>query len=252
MNPAIKPATPASPAATTLPAGTRIPPRPGTGAAVAATAPVRAKLHVIRACGDGPLLHELREDADIGREGTVKVVGDKFVALHHARLTFREGKLELEPQAPEHPIFVRLRFPVELEVGDVFAAGDQILRVEPNPPPNDGPTPPPPTYFYSSPKWPSTFRVVQLWEGGVGGLCVVARTNSLQIGRSATSDLSFPNDFWLSDAHCLVEDQGGFLMLTDLGSRGGTFMRVKSPTVLSTGDELLVGRTRLRVELVGK
>jgi hypothetical protein len=29
-------------------------------------------------------------------------------------------------------------------------------------------------------------------------------------------------------------------------------MRVKSPTVLSTGDELLVGRTRLRVELVGK
>jgi hypothetical protein len=220
----------------------------------AAPAQVRAKLHVIRACGDGPPLHELRDDAtSIGREGGVKIVGDKFVALHnHARLVFREGKLELEPQGLEHPIFVRLRFPVELEVGDIFAAGDQILRVEPNPPPNDGPTPPPPTYFYSSPKWPSTFRVVQLWEGGVGGLCVVARTNSLQIGRSATSDLSFPNDFWLSDAHCLVEDQGGFLMLTDLGSRGGTFMRVKSPTVLSTGDELLVGRTRLRVELVGK
>ena len=39
-------------------------------------------------------------------------------------------------------------------------------------------------------------------------------------------------------------------MLTDLGSRGGTFIRVKSTTTLTTGDEVLVGRTRLRVELM--
>jgi hypothetical protein len=53
----------------------------------------------------------------------------------------------------------------------------------------------------------------------------------------------------------VVEDQGGdhdshFLMLTDLGSRGGTFVQIKASTALSTGDELLIGRTRLRVELL--
>jgi hypothetical protein len=83
----------------------------------------------------------------------------------------------------------------------------------------------------------------------------VARTNSLQVGRT-NSDLNFPNDFWLSDSHCVVEDQGSdhdshhFLMLTDLGSRGGTFVQIKASTPLSTGDELLIGRTRLRVELL--
>ena len=57
----------------------------------------------------------------------------------------------------------------------------------------------------------------------------------MQVGRTA-SDVNFPNDFWMSDAHCVVEDQDGFHMLTDLGSRGGTFTRVKQPTRLVTGD----------------
>ncbi|HEU4534353.1 MAG TPA: FHA domain-containing protein, partial [Polyangiaceae bacterium] len=58
------------------------------------------------------------------------------------------------------------------------------------------------------------------------------------------------HDYWLSDNHCIVEDQGGFLMLTDLGSRAGTFVRLRGSVRISTGDELLVGRTRLRVEVL--
>ena len=62
--------------------------------------------------------------------------------------------------------------------------------------------------------------------------------------------MNFPNDVWMSEVHSIVEDQGGFLMLTDLGTRGGTFVRIKSGVRLITGDELLIGRTRLRVELL--
>jgi hypothetical protein len=215
--------------------------------------PVRARLHVIRGFGDGPMLHELRGDELlIGREGSVQILGDKFVAPRHAKLVFRGPRLDLDPIG-DLPVFLRLKQPTEIEMGDTFVAGDQLLRVEANPPPNDGPDRHP-TYFYSSPKWPTSFRVEQLWEGGVPGLTVVARSNSLQIGR-ANSDLNFPSDFWLSDTHCVVEDQGGdhdsrFLMLTDLGSRGGTFAQLKASTSLLTGDELLIGRTRLRVELL--
>ena len=218
---------------------------------VAVVPPTRARLHVIRALGDGPILHELRNDAStVGKAGDILIVGDRFVSGKHSALTFRNGKLEIEDTGSTSGTFLRIRQPVELELGDVFIAGDQVLKVEGNPPPNDGPDASP-TYFYSSPKWPTTFRLVQMWEGGTPGLCVVARSSSLQIGRSAC-DLCFPQDFWLSDQHCLVEDQGGFLMLTDLGSRGGTFVRVKGPTRLSTGDEILIGRTRLRVEIVTK
>lgn len=253
------PATPAkivptTPSTAATPAVARpVAPRPASVAATqppAVMLPVRARLHVIRACGDGPLLHELREETSvIGRSGGVVVVGDKFVAPNHATLTFRGSKLELEPIG-DWPVFIRLKYPVELDFDDIFVAGDQVLRVEANPPPNDGPDHHP-TYLYTSPKWPTAFRVVQLWEGGSPGQCCVAKTSSVQIGR-ANSDLSFSHDFWLSDAHCAVEDQGGFLMLTDLGSRGGTFVRVKGPTAVNTGDEILVGRTRLRIEMLSK
>ena len=211
--------------------------------------PIRARLHVIRALGDGPVLHEIRgDDVTLGKSADVVVVGDRFVSDAHARLRFRDGKLELEDAGSFNGTYLRIRQPVELEWGDTFIAGDQLMIVQQNPTPNDGPDAYP-TYFYSSPKWPTTFRVSQAWEGGASGMTVVARGSTVQVGR-AYSDLCFPNDFWLNDAHCLVEDQGGFIMLTDLGSRGGTFVKVKEPTRLVTGDEILVGRTRLRVELV--
>jgi FHA domain len=210
---------------------------------------VRARMHVIRAMRDsGVLLHEITSDtAALGGAGDV-IIDDAFVGARQAVLKFRSGRLYVEEVGAPNGIYLRIRRPVELEYGDVFIAGEQVLRVDPTPPPNDGPDGSP-TYFYSSPKWASTFRVVQLWDGGRPGACFVARTNSVQIGRSG-SDLNFHHDYWLSDNHCIVEDQGGFLMLTDLGSRAGTFVRVRGSVRISTGDELLVGRTRLRVEVL--
>ncbi|MCU0683300.1 MAG: FHA domain-containing protein [Polyangiaceae bacterium] len=210
---------------------------------------VRARLHVIRAMRDsGVVLHEITSDtASLGGTGDV-VIDDLFVGARQALLKFRAGRLYVEESGSQNGVFMRIRRPVELEYGDVFIAGEQVLRVDPTPPPNDGPDASP-TYYYSSPKWASTFRVVQLWEGGRTGACFVARTNAVQIGRSG-SDLNFSNDYWLSDNHCIVEDQGGFLMLTDLGSRAGTFVRLRGSVRISTGDELLVGRTRLRVEVL--
>jgi pSer/pThr/pTyr-binding forkhead associated (FHA) protein len=210
---------------------------------------VRARLHVIRAMRDSRvLLHEITADtATLGSAGDV-AIDDPFVGPRHALLKFRSGRLYVEEVAAQNGVFLRIRRPVELEYGDVFVAGEQVLRIDPTPPPNDGPDASP-TYFYSSPKWATTFRVVQLWEGGCPGACFVARTNAVQIGRSG-SDLNFPHDYWLSDNHCIVEDQGGFLMLTDLGSRAGTFVRLRGSVRISTGDELLVGRTRLRVEVL--
>jgi FHA domain-containing protein len=243
--PAIKPAALGIP---TLP----LPGAPGrkVGENVAALPRlVRARLHVIRAMRDsGTLLHEITSDtAALGGAGDV-VIDDAFVGERQALLKFRSGRLYVEETGAPNGVFLRIRRPVELDYGDVFIAGEQVLRVDPTPAPNDGPDASP-TYFYSSPKWASTFRVVQLWEGGVPGACCVARTNAVQIGRTA-GDLSFPNDYWLSDSHCIVEDQGGFLMLTDLSSRAGTFVRIRGSVRISTGDELLVGRTRLRVEVL--
>ena len=75
------------------------------------------------------------------------------------------------------------RRPWSSGAGDEFIVGDQLLRIERNPDADDGPDPGP-TYFYSSPKWLSSFRVVQIFEGGALGACVLARGTTLQIGSS--------------------------------------------------------------------
>ena len=101
------------------------------------------------------------------------------------------GVASLEDLEGGNGVFLRIRTPVELEMLDEFVVGDQLLRIQKNPIPDDGPDPDP-TYFYSSPKWPSSFRVTQVFEGGADGCSVVARGNTLQIG-SAVGDLVFPD-----------------------------------------------------------
>ncbi|MBI2389908.1 MAG: FHA domain-containing protein [Deltaproteobacteria bacterium] len=53
----------------------------------------------------------------------------------------------------------------------------------------------------------------------------------------------------MADRHCLVEEQAGLVVLTDLMSRTGVFVRLRGEQRLFTGDELLVGRTVLRVDV---
>jgi hypothetical protein len=48
----------------------------------------------------------------------------------------------------------------------------------------------------------------------------------------------------------MVEEQAGVIVLTDLGSLAGVFVRIKGHQELSDGDELLVGRTRLVLTVI--
>jgi predicted component of type VI protein secretion system len=205
-------------------------------------------LNVLRSLAGGPESYApAGTEAIVGSRGTIALEGERFCHPEEAVLSMRDGELFLDDLDGGNGVFLRIKGSVELELGDEFIVGDQLLRIEKNPVPDDGPAPDP-TYFYSSPKWPSSFRVVQQFEGGSLGACAVARGNALQVG-SAVGDLVFPDDPLVSEQHCLLEEQAGSLVLTDLGSRTGVFVRVRGETTLGNGEELLVGRTRLVVEL---
>lgn len=205
------------------------------------------RLQVLRSLSGGPESYAPEgEQAVIGSRGAIALEGERFCHPEEAVLIMRDGELFLDDLDGGNGVFLRIKGSVELELGDEFIVGDQLLRMEKNPIPDDGPAPDP-TYFYSSPKWPSSFRVVQQFEGGSLGACAVARGNALQVG-SAIGDLVFPDDPLVSEQHCLLEEQAGSLVLTDLGSRTGVFVRVRGEQALAHGDELLVGRTRLVVD----
>ncbi len=246
-----KPALPATPSAPPpLPEKPMPLVRPAEAEAVPLMRPakLRFRLHVLRSMAGGPDVYEpVGDEVILGAKGGITLVGEKFCHPSEAVLKWKNGALLIEDFEGGNGVFLRVRRPVEVEAGDEFIVGDQLLRIMKNPVADDEPDADP-TYFYSSPKWPSAFRVVQIFEGGAYGAAVVARGTTLQVG-SAVGDLMFPNDPLVSEQHCYIEEQAGSIVLTDLQSRTGVFVRVKSEERLDHGDQIIVGRTRLAIDL---
>jgi pSer/pThr/pTyr-binding forkhead associated (FHA) protein len=210
--------------------------------------PGKAKVILIRGDGVEGLSYQLNAEQHIvGRNGQIVFTDDAFISPRHANLFYRGGKLVVRDEGSQNGVYVRVRGTVDITSGDSFLAGEQVFRVLASARSNDGPAPDG-TYFYSSPKHQSEFRVVQALHGGSDGMAVSARGGVLQIGREG-GDLNFPSDLFMSAAHCKLEGLAGKLTLTDLNSRNGTYVRLKSEKELTQGDYLFIGRKLLRIEI---
>jgi hypothetical protein len=210
--------------------------------------PGKAKLILIRGEGVEGLSYQLNADQHVvGRNGQLVFPDDVFVSPRHANLFYRSGKLVVRDEGSLNGVFLRVRGSFDVSAGDYFLAGEQLFRIDGPPKANDGPAPDG-TYFYSSPKHQSQFRIVQILQGGAPGMAVCARGSGLQIGREG-GDLNFAGDLYMSAAHCKLEEAVGKLTLTDLNSRNGTYVRLKTEKELGHGDYLFIGRKLLRVEI---
>jgi pSer/pThr/pTyr-binding forkhead associated (FHA) protein len=210
--------------------------------------PGKAKLILIRGDGIEGLSYQLNAEQHlVGRNGQLVFPDDPYVSPRHANLFYRNGKLVVRDEGSLNGVFWRVKGGIEVSPGDLFLAGEQLFRIEGSPRPNDGPAPDG-TYFYTSPKHQTQFKISQLLEGGAFGMAVCARGTVLQIGREG-GDLNFPGDLYMSAAHCKLEDAGGKLTLTDMSSRNGTYVRLKAERELANGDYLFIGRKLLRVEI---
>ncbi len=70
----------------------------------------------------------------------------------------------------------------------------------------------------------------------------------LTIGNADECDLKIPEDSHLSREHAQLSVTGDRIVLEDLLSSNGTYVRVRQPFLLQDGDEILVGATILRLE----
>jgi pSer/pThr/pTyr-binding forkhead associated (FHA) protein len=215
--------------------------------------PGRAKLILIRAEGDAAmegLSFALNaQEHIVGRQGHLTFPEDRYVSPKHANLFYRDGSLVVRDEGSLNGVFVRVRGTVDLQPGDMFLAGEQVFRVDPTPKASDHPEPDG-TYFWSSPKRPSPFRVVQLIQGGAAGNVVCARETGVAIGREG-GEMNFPQDVYMSATHCKVEadPSGAKFTLTDLNSRNGTYLRMRGERELHHGDYVFIGKKILRVEV---
>jgi hypothetical protein len=212
---------------------------------------VRVTLHVLRSLHEGPERYDPPGDSVVlGSTGAVALQGERFCHPAEAALTWEGGKLWLDDLEGGNGVFIRIRARVAITVGTEFIVGDQLLRLERNPEFDDGPGEGP-TYFLSSLKGSSAFRVLHIFEGGIPGACAMARESLLQIGSGLeyANDLVLKGDPLVARYHCVIEEQAETFVLTDLGAKSGVFVRVNGRQALAHGDELLLGRTRLGVDL---
>ena len=211
--------------------------------------PGKAKLILIKGEGmDGISYHLNSIEHIAGRvEGAILFTEDKWLSPKHANFYYEDGKLMVRDEESVNGLFICLREPTEVEDGTVFLAGEQLFRVEKVRPFDDDPLDDG-TYYFSSPRRESVFRVVQILEGGGEGMIVHARDNEIHIGREG-GDMNFPNDPYLSGKHVKVELAGKSIKLVDLGSKNGTYVRLSSEREMIHGDYLFLGRQLLRVEI---
>jgi len=210
--------------------------------------PSRARLILIRGEGMDGLSYHLKADQHIvGRAGQVEFPDDPFVSPKHANFFYRDNRLVVRDEGSLNGVYYRIRGSVEIAPGDTFLAGEQLFRLDPTPKASDG-ADPDGTFFYSSPKYPSAFRLNQILEGGAVGMTICTRGSTIQIGRE-DGDLNFPADVYMSARHATVEEREGKYLLTDMDSRNGTYVRIKTERPLGHGDYVFIGRRLLRVEV---
>lgn len=89
-------------------------------------------------------------------------------------------------------------------------------------------------------------RLHLVMEGGQPGEVYELEADTV-IGRSS-GEIMFPHDGFMSGRHARIERRGGSFILTDEGSRNGTFIKTKGEVELKSGDMILVGKQLFRFE----
>ena len=210
--------------------------------------PAKARLILIRGEGMDGLSYHLKADQHIvGRAGQVEFPDDPFVSPKHANFFYRDDRLVVRDEGSLNGVYFRIRGTVEIAPGRHVPRGRAAL--------------PPRSHAEGVGRRRSGRHVLLLVAEVPERLSPesdprgrrdrhdgVRARHELQIGRE-DGDLNFPADLFMSARHCTVEEREGRYYLTDLDSRNGTYVRIKTERALTHGDYVFIGRRLLRVEM---
>jgi pSer/pThr/pTyr-binding forkhead associated (FHA) protein len=196
------------------------------------------EIHVM---GAGPV--------DIGRTFGNLVIDDPFLASRHARIVATAGGRVLSALERRNGVYRRLRAPASLSNGDKILIGKQLLRFEVLPELErsvaasieNGQA------VFGSRCRPSWGRLLQLTPAGTPRDVYHLGRGEVVIGREKT-DLVFSDDELVSGRHAKLTLSGGQVVLEDLSSMNGTFLALREPTLLASGDVIRMGNEVFRFE----
>ena len=199
-------------------------------------------VRVVRADGGPEAAFGLKKDeAIVGSAGDILLIDDPFAARTQARLYFDGAALMVDDIGGGNGVFARVSNECWLTPGNELRCGRQRLMLEALSPACQPPT-------WGSPDPGYRARLVQLLEGGRRGDAFPLREGDNLIGRDS-GDISFPGDGFVSGRHAVLSVSAEMVRIRDVGSSNGTFLRLGAPTRVGDGDQLLVGRHLLKLDV---
>jgi pSer/pThr/pTyr-binding forkhead associated (FHA) protein len=209
------------------------------------------KLVTIDQTGREGMTFTLRSGETVcGRVNGIVLFEDPFVSPTHCKFNFVGGKLHVADQASLNGIYLRVRADRRLVDGEYLRIGRQLFRFESlgsaaiqiKKPDSDD------SRIWGSPHPGAFGRIIQILDDGRTGEIRMLAGDRCQIGREI-GDIVIPSDGFISGRHCVFIRSGNDVVLQDLGSSNGTYVRVKGEADVAHGDFLLVGNQMLRVEI---
>lgn len=181
----------------------------------------------------------------VGRETGSIFAGDSYLSPRHATFKQTPTRLTVRDEASLNGVYKKLvrDVPVELRPNDMFRIGQEIIKFEPltvEPTGADG------VERLGSPSKGYVGRIALVIGRDVTGNAFPIPESGVHLGRER-GDVLFPEDGYVSGLHCRLTWEGGRLMLTDLGSSNGSFLRLHEETEIKSGDVLLMGQQLFRV-----
>ncbi len=218
---------------------------------VPASAAARGRLILLRRDGsDGESLPLQGDNFDIGRsEGHRCFPDDVYMASRHARFVLTSGGVRVRALDLTNGVLLQIREPMELQSGDIFYMGRELIRFELLPSEERDPSPifeHGVRLFGSTPR-ESWGRLRQLTSAGatrdIWHLCRA----EVRIGREE-GDIVFPDDEFMSRRHAVLTRHGNRVRLEDQHSSNGTYVRLRGDRELQASDVLRIGDQVLRFE----
>ncbi len=214
------------------------------------TAPPARLVAVRRDGSDGPIHNIVGAQFDIGRTEGDLLFDDPHIAPRHVRIQVRAGQHLLVPLDPLNGVYLRIREPVNLVDGDTWLIGKQVLRFDllPDVERTLRPAVQHGIVLFGTPVKTPWGRLRQMTSAGTARDVYHLARSDIVLGREQ-GDLVFSDDEFLSRRHAQIAYRGGRVVLQDLGSSNGTYLRLRGQHTLFPGEMLRVGDELLRFDL---
>ncbi len=194
---------------------------------------------------------------EIGRQADISFPSDSFVSPRHVRVTPIDlgggsgGGVTLVDLGSRNGVYMRLREPTPVYPGDHFLLGNVLLRLDRvDQPWAEQPLDPYEVRGFGTPIKPPWAVLTRVCVGEIEDDRYHLRGTEMIIGREQ-GDIVFPHDGFLSRQHARVRMQvhesSMTVMLEDLDSANGTYLRIRGSANLANGGMFRVGDQIFRV-----